>query len=194
MKLKFPKEQERLYTYFEYSMDKELGGFSAKGSFCRTFMQVMDETAAAVGISREYKPTLTDYCEHMDDVYNERKAMINHRMVEFLKENNGVIDRWPEPESHTYVVFDGDAGENKFYFNYAGSAYKVIDGGVRRISEEPQPAPHGACPYEPDPAVENIARARALRAAELRKLDEEKANNSWRGLRAAIALLPAALG
>lgn len=134
-----------------------------------------------------------DRCSHMNDFFEQRKREINRRMVEFLKENNGVIDRWPSPESNCGAIFDDGM---KFGFNYEGQPYQLCEGGVKRVGEEPVMLAKCEFPNEYAEAMKELEQKKkswAVKVYGMEKTMEEEELN-WKGLRIAIALIPVFIG
>ncbi len=160
MELKFPPEGTPEYAWFDYHMEHELGTYpGSEGSFCRTFMEVLDEQIRSnLGSSPAYVGTtvkdvfnsgmealdiitghergagklqynhMKDVCNRMNLTYQRCRKKINNRMVEFLQENDGVIDQWPMAEDSRGISVEhsqnGPDGEPlNFYFAYFGSDY-----------------------------------------------------------------------
>ncbi len=148
------------YTYFEYNLEKETGVFSPEGSFCRTFMEAVDEACRTygfgkftpdTGISHSLHDAVKDLtgiggeynylkrnCETVNDSHSKIRRAVNKKMVDFLLSNDGVIDRWPEPESYHYMIVDSDDNkENRYFFNYFGAPYVPSGNAIKRSTSEP---------------------------------------------------------
>lgn len=161
MELKLPPAGTPDYTWAEYRREVETGTYPGPdGSFCRTFMEAMDEEITArTGSSPAYHATtvkavanasmealdiltghergksgpqyghMKDLCDRMNRLFDSCREKINERMVDFLQENDGVIDRWPSADDVRGLSVDHqqngfDAPEIEFYFSYFSEPYK----------------------------------------------------------------------
>ena len=173
MELKFPPEGTPEYTWLNYQMEKEQGTYpGSEGSFCRTFMEIMDEqihenagsfrgyvgttvkdmfnsgmealdllTGHERGAGKAQYSHMKDLCDRMNYTYRHCRDKINDRMVEFLLENDGVIDRWPLAEDVRGLSVDHkqngpDASNLEFYFAYFGTDYAPAGYKIYRIAPD----------------------------------------------------------
>ena len=152
MKLTFPEPHIPAYTWEEYKYEIRSGTYpSCEGSFCRTFMEAFEhyvtleevrvyEQRGTLHFNRDNKQNI---CTTVNHVYSEYRKQINRVMYEFLRNNNGVIDRWPYAEQ-TVVgsireFWREYNGEKKIYlpFHYLGSDFVL--GQNQEIQEKAYP-------------------------------------------------------
>lgn len=136
-RLKTP-ESRWFYHRSEYNEQKKLGKTNPEKSFCETFYAAFDEAKEKYQKGfRSGEAYMDTYCSHANDTMHRVYAEVNDKAVKFLFENDGVIDRWPDPDFLYGFHYDKEGAS--FSYNYFGADYVAeSETKVIRKSYEPQ--------------------------------------------------------
>ncbi len=118
----------------EREIQKHLGSRSLRvdtslKGFFRDAVEIKDQlTGHERGKSKVQYGHMIEVCDHQNFVFDNCRKKINEVMVEFLMENDGVIDRWPATNdavgiSTKHDPLGPDADPLEFPFEYFGSKF-----------------------------------------------------------------------
>jgi len=135
---------------------------------------------------------MKERCDRINREYRDCRKEINSRMVEFLLNNDGIIDRWPSCENvigiYTKVEDNASLDKIEFPFAYFGDEYKPAGYKVYREHEYPIYNHNFYNPYE----TEELKEAGRIKSEKHNQYFSKKACTGCKGsIRRFVAFLPA---
>lgn len=134
-------------------------------------------------------------CAKINMDYRQCRERINRKMVEFLFENDGVIDRWPYVEDVVKITIQSKVSEDpyktEFPFAYFGDEYKPAGHKVYREKEGPVFNHKFYHPYE----SEELKEAKLYESEKHQQFFSHKARTGRKGfMKRFMALQPLIFG